>query len=886
MAPMMAIETVAAGGGSVCGFDGTRLTVGPESAGSHPGPACYGNGGPLAVTDINLILGRIRQETFPFPLSLTDSKRRLEELTKQVANAGMPLSPTEISCGLLKIANHNMAQAVRTVSVSKGYDPREYPLVSFGGAAGQHCCAVADVLEIEKVLVHPHSSMLSALGIRLSDNALERVMPVGELLDDKCLSKVIEWHDRTISQLSVELDVEDGSSDQLSESLILELRYRGTESSIHVRNSESNLESEFQRIHKQLYGYLQPERPIEVVSARSSVSKKGERLPRSSFGQVAGKLVPQQFQDVSGVAYGVFDWNVLKPGETIDSPSMVGDSTTTTVIDSGWSATVLAERQLLLERKNENRSLTYSDSDAVANPVLVEIFNNSFRSIADQMGNTLRNTATSVNVKERLDYSCALFCKDGNLVANAPHIPVHLGAMSDSIRSTIRLNPQIEDGDVYVTNDPYNGGSHLPDITVITPVFMDDEDGPALWVASRAHHAEIGGMSPGSMPTSATQLAQEGVLIRNFKLLAQGEERFDELESVLRNAKYPSRNPAENISDIQAQISANRAGIRALKELVRRNGWIRTKSYMHHVREAAAKKVRMSLASLKDRDFHFEDCMDDGTIIKVCLKKRAENMSVDFSGSSPVHSGNLNANLSIVRSAITYVMRCLLAQDIPLNEGILDPLDIVVPKSFLNPEFDGIGLAPAVVGGNVETSQRIVDTLLGALGLAAASQGTMNNWLIGDETFGYYETLGGGSGATADSNGAHAVHCHMSNTRLTDPEILESRLPVVLREFRIRNNSGGAGMWQGGNGMIRSIQFLQPVTLSLLTSRRSIAPFGLQGGGSGQRGENWLVSHAGRERLPSQCERNVIAGDLLIIKTPGGGGFGQPNSNSNLPDEG
>ena len=879
MTPVVSIETVAAGGGSICKFDGSRLVVGPGSAGADPGPACYGCGGPLTVTDVNCYLGRIDRGKFTFNLDMEAVEDRLKQVQSDMLQAGLAKTLSNIAQGILRIANHNMALAIRNVSVKKGYDPRSYPLVSFGGAAGQHCCAVADELNIKKILIHPYCSILSAFGIQFSDTSVTEAKSILDVLDTSSLTRIYDWFGSSIKVLASKL----GRNGETS--LSLELRYAGTQSGIEIKipanSSTKECREGFEKLHQQRFGYVQPGRTIEIYSARTTVTAVGKRLeevPRvGELNELASEKFMRVQSDDGELEYGWHSWEVMQPGDRVDGPAVISSTTTTVLVDSGWKAVVAFGKLLELTRLDAaTREADQNCDFEKVDPVKLEIFNRSFQSIAEQMGDALRQTSVSVNVKERLDYSCALFCENGELVANAPHIPVHLGAMSESVRSTIAQNQEINPGDVFVTNDPFQGGSHLPDVTVITPVFVDSNR-PAFWVASRSHHAEIGGISPGSMPTAAVCLEQEGVLIQNLKLVDAGQNNFEELRRILTESKFPSRNPAENLDDVKAQVAANQTGVSAILALRERFGWPQTHAYMLHVRAAAETRARQLIRQLRGDFFTFEDQMDDGTRIAVQIQRTGDQLEVDFAGTSDVHSGNLNANGSIVRSAAMYVLRSLVAEDIPLNEGLLNPVNIRLPRCFLNPEAgDSAATTPAVVGGNVETSQRIVDVLLGAIGCAAASQGTMNNWLVGDPSFGYYETVGGGSGATQDGPGADAVHCHMSNTRLTDPEVLECRLPVVLRDFSIRRGSGGVGFFKGGNGMVRRLQFLAPLTLSLLTSRRTTSPFGMQGGLAGSPGENLLFRADGtREILPSSCQREVLPGDVLELRTPGGGGYGE-----------
>jgi 5-oxoprolinase (ATP-hydrolysing) len=870
----------------------------------------------LAVTDINLYLGRIQREWFPFELDDEAVERKLEQLCGQLQDSGFQMTPLELASGFLEIANHNMATAIRTVSVAKGYDPAEYLLMSFGGAGSQHCCSVAERLKMKKILDHPQSSILSAVGIRMADQSSHAVQSfVGELgRDDRdALDDVYGKLTRTVGKTLIEEGFEER---EILFSRALDLRYAGTESSLTIAQpSDQDFRAAFEKAHQREFGYLQ-ERLIEITSVRVDGIVKGNR-PRPiehphRFAPASSKVRQKIFHRDGWLEAAVFARDQLSAGYEIKGPAIVTGLHSTTIIEPDWCAKSLEQGVLLIERAQPIPHSVKADNARISNaaggdPVQLEIFNSHFASIAEQMGVVLQKTSSSVNVKERLDFSCAIFTGSGDLVVNAPHIPVHLGAMSETVRSTIRCNPIVNSGDVFVTNDPYAGGSHLPDVTVVTPVF--DSHGRHLWfwVASRSHHAEMGGMTPGSMPANATRLAEEGVLIQNFRLIEGrpseehgfesrdspfGVEHFDQLRKLLTSARYPSRTPDENLADIRAQVAANQCGLNQLRQLVGQYSFATVDSFMKHVQDAAEWKTRRALEALPDGHFEFSDEMDNGQRIRLKLEKRGAELAVDFSGTDPVSNDNLNANRAIVIAATMYVMRCLINEDIPLNEGVLKPVAIVLPVCFLNPQpAADPGDSPAIVGGNVETSQRIVDVLLGALDLAAASQGTMNNWLMGDETFGYYETLGGGSGATSSSCGASAVHCHMTNTRLTDPEVLESRYPVVLREFSIRRSSGGAGVHPGGDGMIRELEFRAPVTLSLLTSRRNSQPYGGAGGRAGHAGRNLLfrdgvtkspangqsgASQRNATELPSRCEMEVAVGDRLRIETPGGGGWGFP----------
>ncbi|GAB4141780.1 MAG: hydantoinase B/oxoprolinase family protein [Planctomycetaceae bacterium] len=905
VAPMLAIETVAAGGGSICGFDGVKLHVGPESAGADPGPACYGRGGPLTVTDLNLYLGKIIPSRFPFPLDRQAVDHRLRELCDQIADSpmGKRFEPLELAEGFLQIANESMVRPIRKISVARGYDPAEYALVSFGGAGAQHACAVAKSLGIRSVLIHPYAGILSAYGIGLADVRRFGEESVLQVYSDTLLTELepafIDLERRVIADVQAE-GIETARIETPIRSL--DLRYRGVESTINVPLPEVGTYAErYEQLHRQLYGYTHPGREIEVTAMRVEVvGKMPEPVERISE-CVERKPEPRENTQVcfSGQHWesGVFEREELHPGDEIAGPAIICEPTSTVVIEPGWTASIRERGEILLCEQNGAASTTFvtkkkmeqaSDS-STADPVLLEIFNNLFASIAEQMGLTLQKTSFSTNVKERLDFSCAIFSSEGELVVNAPHIPVHLGAMSETVKCILKDNPRISPGDVFVTNDPYRGGSHLPDVTVVTPVFGETSglaDSEILFfTASRAHHAEIGGIVPGSMPPFSKNLAEEGVLIRNFKLVEQGRSREQELRELLLSGPFPTRSVDENLRDVAAQVAANQVGVQQLNELIERYSLPVVQAYMQHIQQAATEKMRLALAELSDGVYRRTDHLDDGSPIAVTISIQGESAVVDFTGTGPVLSSNLNANRAIVTAAVLYVFRCLIREDIPLNGGVLKPVEIVLPECLLNPpEHDDPAFCPAVVGGNVETSQRVVDVLLGALEIAAASQGTMNNLTFGNERFGYYETICGGSGATTNADGADAVHTHMTNTRLTDAEVLERRYPLLVREFSIRKQSGGSGQFTGGDGIVRKLEFLEPLKVSMLSERRGeFTPFGLQGGGSGARGENRLM-RAGddeSENLGGKFSIEVAPGDVLTIKTPGGGGFGEKEDGEN-----
>lgn len=882
VAPMMSIETVAAGGGSICEFDGVKLTVGPASAGADPGPACYGRGGPLAVTDLNLYLGRIPPERFPFPLDRRAVEVRLAALIETIAEAtGKRYTPVELCDGFLRVANASMVQAIRSISIARGADPRDYVLVAFGGAAGQHACAVARELSIRQVLNHPDSGILSAYGIGLADVVRHGAQGVYRPYGEDVIAELDSTFESLAAAARSEVVAEGIPADRIEVTRSLDLRYRGLDASLTVtKPSVGTYQAAYEAEHQMLYGYVHAGRELEVVVVRVEARGRTAERPAPSRRMPLREAIPvrttQVYFEAIARATPVYDRELLVPGNVLAGPALIYERIATTLVEPGWQVEVL-ERGELLFTDEAPRAREFVSTEA--DPVMLEVFNHQFAGIAEQMGITLRNTSSSVNVKERLDFSCALFTPEGDLVVNAPHIPVHLGAMGETVRRIRADNPQMAPGDVYVTNDPYRGGSHLPDVTVVTPVHDAASGRLLFFTASRAHHAEIGGIRPGSMPPFSCNLAEEGVLIRNFKLVDAGHSRFEELAALLGTGEYPSRSVADNLADVAAQVAANRQGARDLAQLVERYTLPVVESYMRHIQSAAEQKTRRALARLPRGRHEFTDHLDDGSPITVAITVHGETATIDFRGTGAVLAGNLNANRAIVTAAVLYCLRCLLAEDIPLNEGVLAPVEIVLPECLLNPpEHELAADCAAVVGGNVETSQRVVDTLLGALGVAAASQGTMNNLLFGDKTFGYYETICGGSGATRDADGADAVHTHMTNTRLTDPEVIERRYPVRVREFSIRRGSGGKGRHRGGDGIVRRLEFLRRLDVSLLTQRRGrYAPYGLEGGEPGKLGANSLNRADGTvDALPGAAQFVAEAGDVLTVETPGGGGFGAP----------
>ena len=897
VAPLLAIETVAAGGGSICRFDGIKLVVGPASAGADPGPACYGRGGPLTITDCNFFLGRLVPEHFPFALSRGAVEKRLAEIAAEVAAAGKALSPVELAEGFLAIANANMAQAIRSISLAKGYQVADYVLIAFGSAGPQHACAIARQLGIRQVLIHPDAGVLSALGIGQADVVRHQMAGIYEPLTPASLASLQATFDSLAAAAIAEVEAEGVARERTQVRRLVDLRYRGVDAFLSIAEpADGDYARAFAEEHQRLYGYVHAGRPLEIVAARVEAvgrSSTVEWLPglrgRESISaenfSASKDARPKSTPDPVWPAH---QRGKLSGGTILAGPALIVEPLTTTVIEPGWRAELLTGGELLL---TDDAGAVRSAASTDADPVQLELFSARFTAIATQMGITLRNTAGSVNVKERLDFSCAIFTADGDLVVNAPHIPVHLGAMSQTVKQIIADNPRMQPGDVFVTNDPYRGGSHLPDVTVVTSVF-----GGALrfFVASRAHHAEIGGITPGSMPPFSRNLAEEGILLANFKLADAGTLRLDELRHALLSGPYPTRAVEDNLADITAQMAANHQGVRDLLHFIDEQSWPVVNAYMQHIQNAAERKMRSAVAKLPPGRREFVDYLDDGSPIRVAITsgcpaagrrttlacpaaERRTTLTIDFTGTGSVLTGNLNANRAIVTAAVMYCLRLLVGEDIPLNQGLLQPVEIILPQCLLNPPLrQRPEDCAAIAGGNVETSQRVVDVLLGALDLAAASQGTMNNLLFGDATFGYYETICGGSGATADAKGADAVHTHMTNTRLTDPEVLERRFPVRLLEFSIHRGSGGRGLQRGGDGVTRQIEFLKDLTVSILSQRRGpYPPYGLHDGEPGILGQNSLRRADGRiEQLPALAQFRVQPDDVLVIETPGGGGWG------------
>ena len=890
-APMMNIHTVAAGGGSILVFDGSRFRVGPESAGANPGPACYRRGGPLAVTDCNVMLGKIQPKFFPSvfgpnadqPLDDQAVKKGFKELALRIAEATgeAERTPEDIAEGFLTIAVENMANAIKQISVQRGYDITQYVLNCFGGAGGQHACMVADSLGMKTVFVHPFAGVLSAYGMGLADVRALRERSVQEPLDNEALARIVPIFDSMAADAMDEVTSQGMEQKYISTHKRAHLRYDGTDSAIVVTigNAEA-MAKEFEDLHRQRFGFVPEGRKlviealaVEVVGATDSITD-----PELDIMPDAAPMRPRDIVRMySGGQHHdtpIYAREAFLPGDTIEGPAVIAEATATTIVEPGWQAYMNTNGHLILKRVKA-RPQTFAIGTE-ADPVMLEIFNNLFMSIAEQMGATLANTAYSVNIKERLDFSCAIFDIVGNLVANAPHMPIHLGSMGESIKTVIRENAgTIKPGNVYALNAPYNGGTHLPDVTVITPVFDDAGKDILFYVGSRGHQADIGGRTPGSAPPDSTHIDEEGVLIDNFLLVDQGRLREKETYDLLKSGKYPCRNPSQNMADLTAQIAANETGVRELRKMIQHFGLDVVHAYMGHVQDNAEESVRRVLDVLADGEFTYPMDNGDQIKVKITVDRQAREATIDFTGTSPQGNHNYNAPLAVCKAAVLYVFRTMVDDEIPLNEGCLKPLKIIVPKkSIISPEYPA-----AVIAGNTEVSQCITDTLYGALGVLASAQGTMNNFVYGNDVYQNYETICGGTGAGNGFDGTDAVHSHMTNTRMTDTEVLENRFPVRVEEFSIRRNSGGAGKNHGGNGVIRRVRFLEQMTVTVLSSHRHTDPFGMNGGGPGKRGENSVTRKDGStEILRGNTETEMLPGDVFVLKTPGGGGFGGANN--------
>ena len=886
-APMMHIHTVAAGGGSILNFDGARYRVGPDSAGANPGPACYRRGGPLTVTDCNVLLGKIQPKYFPQvfgengdqPLDLKSVRTGFVTLAETIAEStgGPAQSPEKVAEGFLRIAVENMANAIKKISVQRGYDVTDYTLNCFGGAGGQHACLVADALGMKRIFLHPFAGVLSAYGMGLADIRALREVHLEFPFDHESPLRIDQACRPLALEVETELIAQDVDPDLIQIFSKVHLRYEGTDSVlfVDVGNPDEMLMA-FEQAHKQRFGFIARERGVVVEALSVEAVGTTESIIDEQKTTLAKPGLPIPHDTVQMVSNGYFHdtplylRDELHNGQRIIGPAIIAEPTGTVVVEDGWSAETNSQGHLILVRYRERpRQLAMGTK---ADPVMLEVFNNLFMSIAEQMGATLANTAYSVNIKERLDFSCALFDPKGKLVANAPHIPVHLGSMGESITTIIRENrTSMRPGDVYMLNAPYNGGTHLPDITVITPVFADNGTEVLFYVASRGHHADIGGRTPGSSPPDSRHIDEEGVLIDNFLLVRQGTLREQETRSLLSSGLYPCRNINQNMADLGAQIAANETGIRELRKMVEHFGLAVVHAYMQHVQDNAEESVRRVLGVLQDCNFVYP--MDGGRQIQVALSvgRQQRQATIDFTGTSPQSEGNYNAPTAVCKAAVLYVFRTLVADNIPLNEGCMKPLRLIIPpKTMISPEYPA-----AVISGNTEVSQAITDALFGALGILASSQGTMNNFIYGNATHQNYETICGGTGAGPDHPGTSAVHSHMTNTRMTDPEVLEWRFPVRVESFSIRHGSAGKGKFQGGNGVIREIRFLEPMTATILSSHRETEPYGLAGGGPGKKGENSVRHPDGTTTLlAGNDEVFLSSNDIFIIKTPGGGGYG------------
>ncbi|PHZ85576.1 hydantoinase B/oxoprolinase family protein [Paremcibacter congregatus] len=880
--PMMHIHTVAAGGGSILTFDGSRFRVGPDSAGANPGPAGYRRGGPLTVTDCNILLGRIDPKSFPnvfgptgdHPLDREIVTARFQEIADAITASGRP-EPTleEIAEGFLAIAVENMATAIKKISTQRGYDVSDYTLVSFGGAGGQHACKVADRLGMKRIFLHPLAGVLSAYGMGLADLRSLKEQAIEQPLDARNLTEVTRCIDDL--ERAARQDLQDQNVAKIDTLKNLQIKYAGSDSTLQVPlGTLREIQNDFEQQHRQQFGFISPEKiliveavTVEAYGGGGTVTPAAKQPPDRS--QTAAR---QQIH-LDGRIKDCPRWHrdQLAPGAPVSGPAVILEDHGTNLVEPGWQARIDEQNNLILERITpiERRAAIGTEAD----PVMLEIFNNLFMSIAEQMGAVLEKVAHSVNMKERLDFSCALFDSAGNLVANAPHMPVHLGSMGASVKAVIAANRgEMRRGDCYLLNDPYHGGTHLPDMTVVTPYFdADKEQAPLFYLATRGHHADIGGITPGSMPPLSRHIDEEGILFDNFHLTHNGEFQETALRQKLRSGRWPARNPDQNIADLKAQIAANEKGARELDRMIREFTLPVVRAYMTHVQDNAEEAVRRVIEVLRDGSYDYP--LDNGAHIRVriTINATARTARVDFTGTSAQLDSNFNAPLAVCRAAVLYVFRCLVEDDIPLNEGCLKPIEIIVPKgSMLNP------LPPAaVVAGNVEPSQSVVNALFLALDVMAAAQGTMNNLTFGDDEFQYYETLAGGMGATHDNDGASAVQSHMTNSRLTDPEVLEWRYPVTLETFEIRHGSGGHGQHRGGDGVIRHIRFNHPMTAAIIANHRRVPPAGLDGGEDGLCGVNKVMRTNGTEEmLASAAETQMQPGDVLIIETPGGGGCG------------
>lgn len=888
-APMMLIHTVAAGGGSILHFDGARFRVGPDSAGANPGPASYRNGGPLTVTDCNVLLGKLDPAFFPAvfgangdePLDGEIVKRRFGELAEEISEAtGQPHTPSEIAEGFLAVAVENMANAIKKISVERGYDVSEYTLVSFGGAGGQHACLVADSLAVKTVLLHPNSGVLSAYGIGLADVRLMQEKSIEVSLDS---SQREHYHTElhVLENLAIKEIHKQGVDAKDCQSLKrLQLRYEGSDTAMLVDyNDNSMMRDAFEKQHFQRFGFISKQKGLIVQSAQvelvASAKKPQARGSSNNANNISSDIISSKacMHGSENGSRNFYRRDKLAVQDRIEGPAVILEKTGTIVVEPGWCARLRADDNIVLERylPLPNRVAIGTQVD----PVMLEIFNNLFMNVAEQMGTVLQNTSASVNIKERLDFSCAIFDPQGELIANAPHMPVHLGSMSESIKAVMREKAgSMNSGDAFVLNAPYNGGTHLPDVTVIKPVFHKTSGDIIFYVAARGHHADIGGIAPGSIPADSNHVEQEGILIDNVKLVSEGVFQEPQIRALLGAGEYPARNIDYNIADLKAEVAACEKGAQELERVINHFGLDVVHAYMQYVQDNAEESVRRVLDVLHDASFTCK--MDDGhqVMVSITVDHGQRTAIIDFTGTSDTHPGNYNAPTAVCYAAVLYVFRCMVDQDIPLNAGCLKPLTVIIPdNSMINPSWPA-----AVVAGNVETSQVIVDTLFGALGVMGEAQGTMNNFIWGNQDYQYYETICGGAGATKNAPGCDAVHTHMTNSRLTDPEVLEWRFPVQLQDFYIRDASGGAGLNRGGNGVVRKVLFHEAMTANIIAGHRVIPPYGMQGGGEGLTGNNYVLRKTGeRVDLANKGQIELESGDVFCIETPGGGGFGTVN---------
>ena len=892
--PMLHVHTVAAGGGSILRFDGARFRVGPESAGADPGPACYRRGGPLTVTDCNVMLGKIQPHHFPAIFGAAGDEmldretvvQKFSGLAEQVSAAQHnSVSAEDVAQGFLRIAVENMANAIRKISLQRGYDVTEYTLNCFGSAAGQHACAVADALGMARIFLHPLAGVLSAYGMGLAEIRVLREAQLGMDFVAGSAAGEVATHGRPLAASARAALREQGVEEQqISMVTRVHLRYQGTDTSLEVAaGSAAQMLDDFEAAHRRRFGFVARERglvlesvSVEAIGATGSVVDPELGSPTLEQHPAPRELVRMysagKWQDLP-----LYLRAALLPGQVLVGPAIIIEPAGTIIVEPGWRGALNRRGHLVLERhvKRDARETVGAGAD----PVMLEVFNNLFMSIAEQMGVTLQNTAYSVNIKERLDFSCALFNAGGELVANAPHIPVHLGSMGASVKSIINANKgHIRPGNVYMLNAPYAGGTHLPDVTVITPAFDGQGDNVLFYLASRGHHADIGGRTPGSAPPDSTRIDEEGILIDNFLLVESGRLREQALRELLAAGRYPCRNIDQNLADLSAQVAANETGLAELRKMVGHYGIDVVNAYMRHVQDNAEESVRRVLELLQDGEFEYP--MDQGSVIRVRLSVDRDNReaSIDFTGTSRQNPNNYNAPTAVCEAAILYVLRTLVDDDIPLNEGCLKPVRLILPqRSMITPQYPA-----AVMAGNIEVSQAVTNALYGALGVLAASQGTMNNVFYGNDRYQNYDTVCGGTGAGPDHPGTDAVHSHMTNTRMTDPEILELRFPVRLEEFSIRRGSGGAGRYAGGNGVVRKLRFLEPMTVTMLSSHRVVPPFGLAGGEPGQCGNNYVVRADGEfVQLGGDDEVRANADDLFVMETPGGGGYGKIGESKN-----